>query len=142
MIKYFLVIVIILILVVHYLTPSWMISDFTEMVDWIMIFFLGINCAVLFKHKHSLNRKLLVFCMILGILFILTVTYQSEENSTAFIRLLELVKIDYAPASETIDFMDFLNLISTLIFLVLEMIVIVKGIRYFTSLNYRKFSEA
>ena len=131
MIKYVLTITLILVLVMHCLTPSWMLTDFHQWGDWGIVFFLTANCVALLGDVDGLNKRLLVICIISSIVFVSTGVTRGEEVLSTSIRLFEIINVDLSPSSAIASTIEFINLISILLFLITEMVLSVKTIKSF-----------
>lgn len=129
MVKYFLILTLLFIIGIHLLTPSWMLTDFNQWGDRSILFFLGINVVLLFRHSEGLNKNLLGFCIVFSVLFVLTGVSRGEEVTSSSVRLFEVVKFDFRPSSITINVIELVNLISILAFLLLEVFLSIKTIK-------------
>lgn len=129
MIRNYLIAALLGVLVIHYLTPSWMLTDLNQFGDWVVMFFFAINILVSLKVEQRLDKKILLLCIISSFVFVLLGTTQGEEVTSSSIRLFEAIKIDYNPTPTIASATGIVSLIAFFAFFILALILSVKAIK-------------
>jgi hypothetical protein len=131
--KYLLVAVLFVTIVIHLLTPDWVLTDFNQLGDWIIILLLLSNCIFIFSDSRSLNKTLLLLSIIFSILFYATTMTYGEEDPIASNRMFEILRVDISITPTLADKIGVINFISISIFITLEIIALIMGIKFFVS---------
>ena len=131
MIRIFSLITLVIVLIIHFLTPDWILTDFVVLGDWLAIFILLINTVIAFFSADIIKPKHILLTDILSFFFVVTVVRQGEESSTISFRIFRILNLDSFFLKEYAGTIEIFNLISLLILLIAEVIIIIKAVRHY-----------
>lgn len=128
-IRFYLIITVGIIGVVHFFSPDWTLTDLTRRGDWVVISFLIVDYLILMRNSDRTNQKMVVCCILLSLLFITTCSVYGEEDERTFsLRILEIIKVNHNVSDQTKILVEGANLISIFVFILLQLSLIFRNI--------------